>query len=328
MADAEPFYKASEDLLGENGVKFMIAYKPLQTSSAFRLWCKASGLNIDEYNDIAIDLAELSKVKSPYSESKYYSEEKWKKLIDDSQKFVGVIESISQHPCSTLLLDKPISKEVGLVKAGDVICANISSYESDNYKFLKNDLLTVTVWSIINQVCKLANIKVPSIRELDNLLDNKTYEIYEKGLTCIINQADSQFGTELVKRYKPHSPAEMSSFVAIIRPGCASLLQDFIDRKPYTTGVKELDEILKSSSNRMILQENIMEYLMWLGIPEDNTYDIIKKIAKKKFKHEELEELKNKLLKNWINKLGNDKHFNETWKIVEDAARYSFNRKS
>lgn len=328
MADAEPFYKASEDLLGEDGVKFMIAYKPLQTSSAFRLWCKASGLNIDEYNDIAIDLAELSKVKSPYSESKYYSEEKWKKLIDDSQKFVGVIESISQHPCSTLLLDKPISKEVGLVKAGDVICANISSYESDNYKFLKNDLLTVTVWSIINQVCKLANIKVPSIRELDNLLDNKTYEIYEKGLTCIINQADSQFGTELVKRYKPHSPAEMSSFVAIIRPGCASLLQDFIDRKPYTTGVKELDEILKSSSNRMILQENIMEYLMWLGIPEDNTYDIIKKIAKKKFKHEELEELKNKLLKNWINKLGNDKHFNETWKIVEDAARYSFNRKS
>lgn len=306
----------------------MIAYKPLQTSSAFRLWCKASGLNIDEYNDIAIDLAELSKVKSPYSESKYYSEEKWKKLIDDSQKFVGVIESISQHPCSTLLLDKPISKEVGLVKAGDVICANISSYESDNYKFLKNDLLTVTVWSIINQVCKLANIKVPSIRELDNLLDNKTYEIYEKGLTCIINQADSQFGTELVKRYKPHSPAEMSSFVAIIRPGCASLLQDFIDRKPYTTGVKELDEILKSSSNRMILQENIMEYLMWLGIPEDNTYDIIKKIAKKKFKHEELEELKNKLLKNWINKLGNDKYFNETWKIVEDAARYSFNRKS
>lgn len=328
MADAEPFYKASEDLLGEDGIKFMIAYKPLQTSSAFRLWCKASGLNIDEYNDIAIDLAELSKVKSPYSESKYYSEEKWKKLIDDSQKFVGVIESLSPHPCSTLLMDKPISKEVGLVKAGDVICANISSYESDNYKFLKNDLLTVTVWSIINQVCKLANIKVPSIRELDNLLDNKTYEIYEKGLTCIINQADSQFGTELVKRYKPHSPAEMSSFVAIIRPGCASLLQDFIDRKPYTTGVKELDEILKSSSNRMILQENIMEYLMWLGIPEDNTYDIIKKIAKKKFKHEELEELKNKLLKNWINKLGNDKHFNETWKIVEDAARYSFNRKS
>ena len=77
----------------------------------------------------------------------------------------------------------------------------------------------------------------------------------------------------------------------------------------------------------MILQENIMEYLMWLGIPEDNTYDIIKKIAKKKFKHEELEELKSKLLRNWVKKLGSNEHFNETWKIVEDASRYSFNRK-
>ena len=305
----------------------MIAYKPLQVSSGFRLWCKANDLNINEYNAVAMDLAELSKVKKPYTESMYYKDEKWKKLIDESQHFVGVIESLSQHPCSTLLMDKPISREVGLIKAGDVICANITSYESDNYKFLKNDLLTVTVWNVINQVCKLANIKVPSIRELNNLLDKKTYEIYEKGLTCIINQADSQFGTELVKRYKPCSPAEMSSFVAIIRPGCASLLQDFIDRKPYTTGIKELDEILKSSSNRMILQENIMEYLMWLGIPEDNTYDIIKKIAKKKFKHEELEELKSKLLRNWVKKLGSNEHFNETWKIVEDASRYSFNRK-
>lgn len=305
----------------------MIAYKPLQTSSAFRLWCKAEGLNINEYNDVAIDLAELAKVKKSYTESMYYKNEKWKKLIDDSQNFVGVIEGISQHPCSTLLLDRPISKEVGLVKAGDIICANITSYYSDVYKYLKNDLLTVTVWNIINQVCKLAKIEVPSIRELDNLLDKKTYKIYEDGLTCIINQADSQFGTELVKRYKPHSPAEMSSFVAIIRPGCASLLQDFIDRKPYTTGVKELDEILKSSSNRMILQENIMEYLMWLGIPEDGTYDIIKKIAKKKFSKEELEELKTKLLNSWIKKLGNNEHFDETWKIVEDASRYSFNRK-
>lgn len=59
------------------------------------------------------------------------------KLIDESQHFVGVIESVAQHPCSSLLEDKPISREVGLIKAGDVICANITSYESDNYKFLK-----------------------------------------------------------------------------------------------------------------------------------------------------------------------------------------------
>lgn len=324
-ADTQPFYEASKELLGEDGCYWMIAYKPLQTSSAFRLWCKSEGLNINEYNAVAMDLAELSKVKKPYTESMHYKDEKWKKLIDDSQHFVGVIESIAQHPCSSLLEDKPISREVGLIKAGDVICANITSYESDNYKFLKNDLLTVSVWSLINDTCKLANIKTPSIAELNKKLDDKTWEIYEKGLTCSINQADSDYATGLVKTYKPHSVAEMSAFVACIRPGCASLLNGFIHRVPHTTGVKELDELFKDSFQMCLYQETIMSYLIWLGEPEGETYTIIKKIAKKKFKAQELEELKNRLKKQWITKTGSNNYFEENWQVVQDAARYSFN---
>lgn len=324
-ANTQPFYDASKELLGEDGCWWMLAYKPLQVSSGFRLWCKANGLNINEYNDIAIDLAELSKVKKSYTESKYYKDEKWKSLMDDSQHFVGVIESIAQHPCSTLLMDKNISEEVGLVKAGDVICANITSYESDNYKYLKNDLLTVSVWALINDTCKLAGIKTPSIAELTEKLDDKTWDIYANGLTATINQVDSDYATGLVKRYKPRSVAEMSAFVAILRPGCASLLQDFIDRKSYTTGVSQLDELLIDGSHRMIYQELIMKYLIWLGVPEDNSYGIIKKIAKKKFKEKELAELKNNLLDGWKKQVGTKNHFEESWKIVEDAARYSFN---
>lgn len=324
-ADTQPFYESSKELLGNDGCYWMIAYKPLQTSSGFRLWCKAEGLNINEYNAVAMELAELSKVKKSYTESNYYKDEKWKKLIDDSQHFVGVIESISMHPCSSLLMDKPISKEVGLIKTGDVICANITSYESDNYKFLKNDLLTVSVWSLINDTCKLAGINTPSIAELNSKLDEKTWKIYEKGLTCSINQADSDYATGLVQTYKPHSVAEMSAFVACIRPGCASLLNGFINRVPHTTGVKELDELFKDSFQMCLYQETIMSYLIWLGEPEGETYTIIKKIAKKKFKKEELEELKNRLKKQWIIKTGSDNYFEENWQVVQDAARYSFN---
>ena len=75
----------------------------------------------------------------------------------------------------------------------------------------------------------------------------------------------------------------------------------------------------------MLFQELIMKYLIWLGIPETGSYDIIKKIAKKKFKEEELKDLKNRLLHGWIDKLGNDIGFEENWKVVEDASRYSFN---
>lgn len=312
-ADRTPFIKATEDLLGAENCAWMIAWKPLQASSAFRVYCKGIGKDISEYDDIAKDL------------DNYRDDPKWKRVIEESKRFVGVIESISESPCSMLLYDKPVRKELGLVHTTDKACCLLDGYNCDKYKYLKNDYLSVIVWAIIKETCELAGIPIPTIRELDDLLDEKTFEIYDKGLTCTINQADSDFATDLVEEYKPRSVSEMSAFVAIIRPGCASLLQDFIYRKPYTTGVKELDDILVEGKHRMIYQELIMKYLIWLGIPETGSYDIIKKIAKKKFKEQELADLKEKLLEGWIKRVGTENGFIETWTVVEQAARYSFN---
>lgn len=73
----------------------------------------------------------------------------------------------------------------------------------------------------------------------------------------------------------------MAAYVAAIRPGFASLLNNFIERKPYSTGVEELDELLKDSFHYLMYQESIMTYLVWLGIEEKETYDTIKKISKR-----------------------------------------------
>lgn len=313
-ADSEPFIKASEDLLGKENCAWMISWKPLQEASAFRLYCKAIGMKIDEYNEVAKDL------------EKYKKQEEWNKIIEASKPFIGVVEGISESPCSICLGTTNLIREVGLIKTpNNKICCMLDGYNCDKYKYLKNDYLTTTVWAIIRDVCSLVNIPIPTIRELDKLLDEKTFDIYAKGLTCTINQADSDYATNLVMKYKPKTLAEMSAFVAIIRPGCASLLEDFINRKPYTTGISKLDELLEDSGHLMIYQESIMKYLIWLGVPEAGSYDIIKKIAKKKFKEPELKELKTNLLEGWKKQVGKEEGFEETWKVVEDASHYSFN---
>ena len=312
--DREPFIKATEDLLGKENCAWMLAWKPFQDASAFRTYCKGIGKDINEYDEIAKNL------------EAYENDNKWKKVIQDSKRFVGVIESISESPCSMLLYNKPVRKELGLVRTSkDKFCCLLDGYNCDKYKYLKNDYLTVTVWAIIRDVCKLAGIPIPTIREIDNLFDDETFDIYKNGLTSTINQADSDFATGLVTTYCPKTVSEMSAFVAIIRPGCASLLQDFIDRKPYTTGVKELDDLLIEGNHRMIYQELIMKYLIWLGVPETGSYDIIKKIAKKKFKEAELAQLKAELLDGWKKRGGTEEGFIETWTVVEQAAKYSFN---
>lgn len=321
FADVKPVIRATKDILGEDNIYYMVAYKPLQRSSAFRLWCKARDYDINEYDEVAKKLADKS-----YSDEEFKADHpKWEIELEYSKKFRGVIESVAPSPCSFLLSNNSISEEIGLIKVGDEICCALDGYNCDVFKYLKNDYLTVAVYDIISKVYKLIGRPIDDISTLVNNCDDKVWDIYAKGLTTTINQVDSDMGKQLIQRYKAHSLAELSAWVAAIRPGFASLLNHFLDRKPYSTGVKELDDLLEDSFHYLLYQESIMTYLVWLGIEEKETYDIIKKISKKKFKEEELKELKTKLLKGWIKNVGKEEGFNETWKVVEDAAHYSFN---
>ena len=313
FASVEPVIEASKDILGEDGIYYMVAYKPLQESSAFRLWCKANDMHISEYDEIAKKLEE------------HEDNPEWKQLIEDSKVFRGVVESVAPSPCSFLLSNDQISEMIGLVKVGDVTCCCLDGYNCDVYKYLKNDYLTVKVYEIIDKVYKLIGRPIDDINTLIENCDDKVWDLYAKGLTTTINQADSDFDKQILKKYKPQNLAELSAYVAAIRPGFASLLNNFVERQPYTTGVKDLDDILEDSFHYLIYQESIMKYLVWLGIEEKGTYDIIKKIAKKKFKEDELKELKSQLLDGWIKNVGKEEGFNETWQVVEDAAHYSFN---
>lgn len=313
FANIDPVIKASKDILGEDGVYYMSAFGTMQESAAFRNMCRGLELDPQSYNEIAKNLDD------------YRNDKKWGKIIEDSRKFVGVIDSIAPSPCSFLLLNQPICEEIGLIKVGDEICAYIDGSTADKWGYLKNDYLTVSVWKLISETFKLIDKPIPTIRELEELLDDNVWDLYAKGITSTLNQADSDFATTLIKRYKPKNISEMSAFVAAIRPGFASLLEHFINREGYTTHIEELDNVLQDSFHYLLYQESIMKMLIWCGIQEDKTYDIIKKIAKKVFDENELAEFKLTLKKGFIANTGSDEWFDEIWQVIEDAVRYSFN---
>ena len=312
-ADVSAPIAASKELLGEDGIYYMYALGTMKESSAFRNLCRAYDIPMDEYNEIGKNL------------DTYRNDKKWKPIIDEAQKYIGTIESISPSPCSFVLSNKPLSKELGLIRVGNELCACIDGYTSDVWKYLKNDYLTVSIWKIISKFYQTISEPIPNIRELLQRLDNGTWKLYEDGVTATLNQADTDISTSMLKRYKPKTDAEMSAFVAAIRPGFASLVNTFLDRKPYSTGVKEIDELLQPSYHFMLYQESIMAFLVWCGMKEDHTYDIIKKISKKKFTPEAKESLRLELLEGYQKNLGTQEGFNEVWQVVDDAARYSFN---
>ena len=340
LGTPEIFAKAQEHVMGEGHAYPMISYKPLKTSSAFKLYAKSQNLDFQIANTITSQISEYEKaLKHADDDLKDiidiydFVDIRYQKYLNESKKYRGIINSKSQAPCGYLIYDGDIRREVGLIRCKsdatkkEVITTVIDGAVAENYKFVKNDLLKVDIWLTINKIFELAEVPTPTVPEITKLVENdaKTWDIYKNGFTLGVNQMESNFGIQCCKRYQPQSIQELTSLVAALRPGFKTQLDTFLDRKQYTTGVQELDDLLKESFHYMMYQESIMTYLGWLGIEQTETYTIIKKISKKKFKEPELKELKEKLLKGWIHNVGSEDGFEKTWDIIEAASRYSFN---
>lgn len=349
LGTVEVFAKVQDEVMTEiygspNHSYPMISYKPLQSSSAFKLYAKSQNMDFAIANVITSQIAryekDLKNAESPEEKAELniydYVDKKYHKHLDESKKYRGIINAKSQAPCGYLIYGGDIKREIGLIRcvsgnqedtSKSVITTIIDGAVAENYKFVKNDLLKVDVWLTINKVFDEIGIPTYSVAEMTKAVDGDTptWDIYKNGFTMGINQCESVFAKNACMRYKPQNMQELTALVAALRPGFKTQLENFLERKPYTTGVKELDDLLEDSFHYIMYQENIMTYLGWLGIEQTETYAIIKKISKKKFKEKELSELKSKLLKSWVEHTGREDGFEKTWSIMEVFSKYAFN---
>lgn len=313
-AHPEPFVKASKELLGEHNAYQMVAYGTLQDKDAFRTYCRGIGLPVDEIADIPDKLEE------------YENHSMWGKLIKASKKFVGVIKSFSPHPCAMLLLNNDIRSETGVIKAKDgQYLALIDSYNSDIYKYLKNDVLTVSVYEIIGKVYESIGKPIDDVRTLikNTQDDPKIWKLFEDGIVATLNQAGTVSGKTQIMQYAPKSIRELSMWVAAIRPSFATLRDTFLNRKPFSYNIPEFDALLQSSDNFILFQENIMKVLQYVGFPEGETYSLLKAIAKKK--PGIIEPIHDRFIEGFVKQTGSEEDALEVWKIIENSVQYGFN---
>lgn len=312
VVSQEPFVKAAKELLGEYGCYPMIAYGTMQIGEAFRNVCRTHGLEYDEYNEIAKEI------------ENYIDDNKWKPFIDEANKYVDTVVSASIHPCAYLLDNKNLQEEYGVVRIGDNICAMITSGEADEYKMLKDDFLLATVYKLIDETFKLIGKPIITVKELFESLNDNIWDIFEKGLTCTLNQVDGDWATSLLKKFKPKTISDMAMFVACLRPFFEPWRDGFIKRDKFSTGSSYLDKILTSTKSYIIFQENLMQYFEWLGVTPAESIGLIKKISKKKIHPEDFRALENRIKIKWIENTGSIDNFDETWNMIQSCMAYGF----
>jgi len=98
----------------------------MQEGEAFRNLCRSKNIPFEDFNEIAKNI------------DKYRKDEYWKPIIDECQKFIGVIVSMSNHPCANILYDGNLEEELGVIKSGEFLCCPITSSEAERFSdFLK-----------------------------------------------------------------------------------------------------------------------------------------------------------------------------------------------
>ena len=310
----EPFQMAAKELLGDHNCFPMVAYGTMQLGEAFRNVCRSKGLQFDDYNEVGKNIEQ------------HLEEEQWKPYIEEAEKYVGTIVSASVHPCAHLIMSEDIISELGVSKIGDAFCVLMTSGEADEYKYLKDDFLIVKIWKLIHETFEEVGIPIiPANQLLAEIKDDeRIWDLFKNGITCTLNQVDSDNGTAQAMKFGIHSFEDGALIAACIRPSFDSWRDTFLSHAEYSTGSEKLDDVLKMTHGYILFQESLMQYFDWLGVTPAESIGLIKKISKKKIKPEDFAKLEERLRVNWRTKNGSEDGFDKTWSMIQSCMSYGF----
>ena len=363
IANLEAFEQAGREIFGEHGCYPMIAYGTCKTLSAFKLLARARDLDFDTSNAISKQLGsyemdlkharENNQDDPDYDPSEDvrledYIEPQYRDLVRESAQYRGIITSISPHPCAHLVYHEDIESEIGIIrvksKSGNkepVFCACIDGATADAAGYCKIDLLRVDVVKVINDTFAALNRPVMTADELIAAVkdDPKVWKLYADGYTMGLNQTEKPKTTERAMLLRPKNTVELSAFVAAIRPGAKTLVDDYVNRTKHVYGIPAMDDLLRlrgatgttGESAFLFYDEQILTLAQAAGIEPADAYALTKAIKKKKL--EKVAAYKDKFIPGFVRylkeKQGTDETLAEStaqdvWSVILNSASYLF----
>lgn len=349
VSDRQPFIQAQRDLVGELGTYDLLALGTLKFKAAWKMYARAYNVEPDTANEVSKQIGRYETAKKHAEDGETvdihkYIEPKYQELVDGCKKYLGIYDTAKGHPCGCLCYEGDIESDIGIslckseATGKEVLVANIESGTIDAFGYLKQDYLIVDSIGLTYDIYKEAGIEPFTVNQLLEKIahDDATWQIYADGYTQCVNQCEQPKSTQKVMRYKPKNIAELTQFIAAIRPSFQSMYQTFEQRQHFDYGIKALDNLLQDeycSSSFILYQESLMKVLGFAGFPMSETYTIIKAISKKK--DYIIKDAKPKFIKNFAQAIldtgetddDNKAHelADKVWTIIENSAAYGFN---
>ena len=271
----------------------------------------------------------------------YRENEKFRAYINSDEvlskvyKIASIIEGfprqIGTHAAGIVMCKKDLDEVIPLTKSDDMYLTGYSMNYLEELGLLKMDFLGIRNLTIIMNVMDMVyKTRGERIEFNDIPLDDRdTYNLFARSDTSGIFQFESNGMRGFLRKLKPSSFDELSTAIALFRPGPAENIDLYIARKEGREKViyqdKSLEPILKETYGIMIYQEQIMQVAnIYAGYTLGEADILRRAISKKK-----VDVLKNEESK-FISKakaLGHDESISKTiFASILKFAGYGFNK--
>ena len=254
-----------------------------------------------------------------------------KKAYKISMKLENLKRNISTNAAGVVICSQNLESLIPMCILNDEMFTGVTKDYLENMGFLKMDFLAVknltTIANILENIEKDKEIKI-NLNKI-NLNDEKVFQVFSMGNTDGIFQFESYGMRQFLKKLKPNNFLDLTSAIALYRPGPMQNIDSFIRRKHNQEKIEYLHEDLKNILNEtfgiIVYQEQIMQILVKIGGYTYAEADNIRRAMSKK-KKEIIEKEKEIFLKRAVDRGYELELAVKIYELILKFADYGFNK--
>jgi len=323
---------------GKDHVTSIITFGTFQGKSALRDTARILGLNESVISEVTSYIAETDNSIDSFEESnptKYHNlmnNQEMKHLFEVAKKLVGLPRHTSTHAAGIIITKDPITTYTA-VQPGllNMYQTQFEASDLEKLGLLKIDFLGLRNLTTIQNV--LDTIESQTGESIDiykiDLEDQKTYKLLQDVSSLGVFQLESQGMMSLMRRMQIKTFEDISTCIALFRPGPMESIPSFIARREGKESVsylaKELEPILSSTEGIIIYQEQIMKIANEYAGYSLGEADVLRRAVSKKKESILVSEREKFIFK--CKELGRDENIaNQIYDYIVKFANYGFNK--
>ena len=271
----------------------------------------------------------------------YKTDKEFKKIIDSDTRLTtlykiakhleGYPRHTSSHAAGIIMSQVDLDEVIPLTMSDDMYLSGYTMEYLEELGLLKMDFLGLTTLTTIMNI--ISDIKICEGVDVDfnkiPLDDNNVLDIFKEAKTVGIFQFESSGMKNFLKKLKPSTFEDIFAAIALFRPGPASNIDTYINRKHGKEKVEYLDSslegILKNTYGIIIYQEQIMQIAATLAGYTLGEADILRRAMSKK-KKDILVREEEKFITRSVENGYSKEVAKKIYDMILEFANYGFNR--